>query len=387
MCRSLVVGNASRRRERPARVGPFAVAVACALLLLGLLASATPATAQTPAAVRLDSLFFADNTEFRGPFRTGETVLGSLQRVVFEIRPGERATVQIGVYALERAGAPSTFEHVLPIVALRLGTPRQQFILGTLETGGRRDGFGPDRATPHDLLPPLAVETDWFARHYQAGLQWLTRTRRFTQDAWFNYQWGNTTTRREKFDAGIVGRAHIAGPLDVGYQVHVVHHGGQQHHNGPVSDSFAIGPGLVLEGRVGRVPKVSLELYGLASHDGPDRGTPERSIEGKAAFLRAAFQGRQWRAHVIMWRADEAHHEDGDPNYLSRFLDGVPFRPVRDYSETGFAWLFRPAPGVDLEASARLHRIESTFSYSYRVLATVHLTLWERQAGQPELPH
>jgi hypothetical protein len=46
---------------------------------------------------------------------------------------------------------------------------------------------------------------------------------------------------------------------------------------------------------------------------------------------------------------------------------------TRDYAEAGLTRAFRPAKGVALAASARLHRTEKHYEYSYRVLGTVAL--------------
>ena len=348
-----------------------------ALLAAVLLAVAPPCTAQTLLSLHVDSVFYGDNTEFAGPFRSGETILGAFERIYFEITPNDRATVQLGLYANERAGSHSPVDRALPIVALRLGTTRQRFVFGTLDYRDSRNGVGPDRTTPHGLLPPLALETLWFTRAYEAGVQWLARTGRHTHDVWFDYQIGNTSEHREKFDTGVVGRARIVGPVAVGYQFHMVHHGGQQFDGGPVSDSIGFGPGLVVEGPVGGLTSASLEIFGLAAYDRPDRTVPSRTVQGKAVFLRAAAEQRGWRGHLIVWRGDDFNHEDGDPNYLSRFPDGTRYRRTRDYSEAGLAKLFQPAAGVDLEASFRVHRIEPNWAYSYRLLATVHLKLWQ----------
>jgi hypothetical protein len=281
----------------------------------------------------------------------------------------------VGIYALERAGSRSAVDKALPIVALRIGNKRQKFILGTLEST-RRQGFGPDRTTPHDLLPPLATETLWFERAYEAGLQWLVDTPGYRHDLWFDYQHTNGPGNREKFDAGVVGRARVVGPAAFAYQFHVVHHGGQQFDDGPVADSVGFGPGLILEGRLGGFESASLELYGLAAYDRPDRAAPSQTVKGKALFLRLAAEHRPWRAHAIAWRGDNFNHEDGDPNYLSTLESGARFRRIRDYSEVGLARFFRPAEGVDLEASFRVHRVEQYYGYSYRVLATVHFDVW-----------
>ena len=347
-----------------------------------MFAVAEPCAAQTPISLHVDSVFYADNTEFANLFRPGETILGSSQRIFVEIEPSDRAKLQLGLYAIERAGSHSPVDRGLPIVSLRLGSPRQLFILGTLRPPGEhREGFGPDRTTLHGLLPPLGLETRWFTHAYEAGAQWLTRTERVAHDVWFDYQKLNTPEHREQFDAGAVGRVTIAGPFALGYQVHVVHHGGEQFASGPVADSFGYGPGLIVERRVAGLDSASLEAFGLLAYDRPDRAAPLRTVEGKGMFVRAAAEKRRWRGHLIVWRGDDFNHEDGDPNYLSKDRRGARYGGTRDYSELGLAKLFRPAPAVDLEGSVRLHRVEANFGYSYRLLAVVHLTLWRATAA------
>ena len=113
----------------------------------------------------------------------------------------------------------------LPIVSLRLHSPTQHLTLGTLSTD--RADFGRDRTTPHGLLPPLATETLWFTRAYEAGVQWQVRTPKVAHEVWYNYQKLNTPEHREKFDVGITGRLPISGPATAAYQIHLVHHGGE----------------------------------------------------------------------------------------------------------------------------------------------------------------
>ena len=48
-------------------------------------------------------------------------------------------------------------------------------------------------------------------------------------------------------------------------------------------------------------------------------------------------------------------------------------RRVRDYAELGLTRHFSPAPGLHMFAAARLHRVESHYEYSYRVVARVRV--------------
>lgn len=346
-------------------------------VLILLVVLPRPCSAQMPVALRLDGTLYADNTEFFNPFRSGETILGSFQRMFIELEASDRARIQLGLYATERAGSHSPIDRGLPIVTLLLGTARQQFILGTLPpSSDRRSGLGPDRATPHGLLPPLGVETLWFTRAYEAGAEWTTRTDRVVHDLWFDYQKLNTPEHREQFEAGAVGRATIGGPFALGYQLHIVHHGGQRYASGPVADSVGVGPGFIVEGPIAGLDSASVEAFGLVACDRPERDAPERTVIGHGLFVRAAAEKHGWRGHLIVWRGDDFNHEDGDPNYLSRLEDGTPYRGTRDYGEIGVARLLRPAAAVDVEASARLHLVERHFNYSYRLVAIFHFALW-----------
>ncbi len=347
-----------------------ATVVVCALT--------TSLRAQTPVAVSLDSVFFGDNAEFFSPFRTGETILGAWQRLNVDIKVGDKASLKLGLYALERNGSERRTELARPVAALTMGTTRHRFIIGTLETGDRPAGAGPDRTTPHALLPPLAVETLWFSRAYEAGVQWKTNTEKFTQDVWFDYQQVITAEHRELFDGGIVGRYQRSAtePIALVYQFHVVHHGGQQFDVGPVSDSFGYGPGILVRHQMPRIGAASLELYTLFSHDRPDRQQPALTIRGKALLVRAAAERDNWRGHVLAWKGKDFKHEAGDPNYLSQLPDGTNFHDGRNYVELGLTRLFKVAPTIDFEASGRAHVVQGKWGYSYRLLGTLHLDIW-----------
>jgi len=52
---------------------------------------------------------------------------------------------------------------------------------------------------------------------------------------------------------------------------------------------------------------------------------------------------------------------------------------VRDYAEAGVTRMFALAPGSWIEASARWHRVENDYEYSFRVLAVGRITAWLRR--------
>jgi hypothetical protein len=332
--------------------------------------AATRASAGPPLEVRAEGLFYGDNTEFFNRYRTGETILGIWGRLYVAAPFGDLVEVRAGVFGNERFGSENSFDLVRPVLALRVGTPRTRFVFGTLETV-RDVGEGPDRLSLHGLLPPLQVETLAFTRPQETGVQWLLATERITNDLWFDYQKLNTPEHREVLDAGTAGRVRVAGPFSAGLQVHVVHHGGQLYDVGPVSDSWGFALGGIYTPKVAFLDEAEAELWGLASQDKPDRERPELTSDGRAAFLRLAAKKAGFRAHLIVWRARDFAKEEGDPNYLSRGEDGVFHPGTRNYAELGLSKAFRPAAGVVLDASARLHMVESKIEYSYRLVARI----------------
>ncbi len=339
---------------------------------------AATAQAQSPITVSVDSVFYGDNVEYFGPFRTGETILGSWQRIQADFKISDLATVRLGLYALEKNGGDRA-ELARPVASLIMGTDRHRFIIGTIESGNRPQGMGPDRTTPHGVLPLLAAEQQWFTRAYEAGLQWIENTNHFSQDVWFDYQKVITPEHRELFDGGIVGRVQASptSPVALVYQFQVVHHGGQQFDVGPVSDSFGYGPGLLLRHEFPGVGKGSLETYAMFSYDRPDRENPALTVKGNGVFARLAFEKDDWRAHALIWKGHSFKHEGGDANYLSVNPDGTAFTGTVDYGEAGLAKVFRPAKTVEFEASGRAHYTENRWGYSYRLMGIVHFEVWK----------
>jgi hypothetical protein len=334
---------------------------------------ASPVGAQEAIALRGNFLFYGDNTEFSNPFRRGETLLGVFGRLFVDIRLNERASLQGGIFGNQRFGDSSAFHQVRPVLTLTVGGQRSRFIFGTLDTVRRADGIGPDRTGPHGLLPAIQRETLAFTRPYEAGVQWILETPRMRQDAWLHWGRLNTPRHRERFDAGIVSRIRLVAPLSLGLHAHIVHHGGQLFAPGPVSDSYSVGPGVIVSGRVGGLDRLSIEAYGLVSRHVPDREQRALARNGIAMFMRFTAERAGWRGHVIIWRACDFIKEEGDPNYQALRLDGTRFRAVRDYGEAGLARLWRVAPDVAMEASARAHRTENFYEYSYRILGMVRL--------------
>jgi hypothetical protein len=345
------------------------------LWLIGVICGicgATPARAQSYTAAA-DFLFYGDNTEFANPFREGETLLGTLGRIFIEASPVEGVRLRAGFFGGGRFGSGRAFEHYEPLVALEVERGWSRVIFGSMDTAQTRlDVAGPDLETLHGLLPPLQRETLTFSRGQELGLQWLARAARFEHDAWVDWQRVNTPRARERFDVGYRAGVGLSARTRLHGQWHIVHEGGQQFANGAVKDSQAAAVGLERTVPLGDA-KLVVDGHAVASRHVPDRERPALTRDGLGVFARAAVTKRAWRAHAIAWRGCDVIKDEGDPNYLSLRADGARFRGVRDYAEVGLTREFAPAPGVRLFASARLHRVEAHYEYSYRVAARVRL--------------
>jgi hypothetical protein len=341
-----------------------AVVVPC----IGWALAVRTAVAQERITIAADVLLYGDNTEFRNPFREGETFFGAAPRLLAIFDLGDRAALQLGIFANQRFGSEKASELTRPIITLTLRSGHSAFLFGTLETPRVADPLGPERTGPHGLLPPMQVETLAFERPYEAGFQWLGRSARVRHDAWLSWQQLNTPEHRERFNAGMNTSIRAARALTIPLQFHVVHHGGQQFSVGPVADSLAGGGGASVRWSGGQFAG-DLELFGLLSRFTPDRERPELSRTGQALLTRATLERSAWRGHVLFWRGWDFIKEEGDPNYQSIRSDGTYYRNVRDYAELGLTRLFQPAATVRLEVSARLHRVEKDYGYSYRVVA------------------
>ena len=343
------------------------------LFLAAFAGGPVDAGAEPPLTFNARFTFYGDNTEFNNRFRDGDTLLGVWGRLFLDTNLNERVTFRMGVFGNQRFGSMDAFEIVRPIFALVLRNRTSRFVVGSLETLEFDAGTGPDRATPHGLLPPLQLETLSFTRPYETGFQWTVRSTRLQQETWINWQRLNTPAQRELLDAGVAGRVALRTHVALGYQWHIVHHGGQQFHSGPVSDSFIGGPGIIIEPRLQSLDRARIEVYGLLSRDVRDRANASSAMNGEAVFARVSGERNGWRGHVIVWRACDVQKEEGDPNYAVAQRDGTRFPATRDYSEVGLTKLFKPADEVIVEASARAYRVEGEYDYSYRILAKVNL--------------
>jgi hypothetical protein len=360
-------------------------------LMLGMLAAfpAAPAAQDSPPAhagnstarsgearvtLRGDFLFYGDNTEFRNPFREGETIFGSAVRLYGVARVNDQVDVSFGFVGATDFGGSDAFRVARPLMRLTVRGARSSFSFGTFVTPWRaRMSGAPDRSGPHGLLPALQVETLTFTRPAEAGLQWTFAGRRLQHDMWIDWQRLNTAEHRERFDAGAAGTIALARGLSLPFQLHVVHEGGQLFASGAVRDSAAAAVGIRLAGRAGIFETAALEACGLASHDVPDRERPDATRNGAAFLGRASLERAGWIGHVLFWRGDDFVKDEGDPNYQSIRRDGTRYRGIRDYAEAGVTRAFRLDEHVSIAVSGRLHRVENHYEYSYRIVGAAAL--------------
>jgi hypothetical protein len=342
----------------------LAAFVACAAPLGG------SAFAQEHVTLRADVLLYGDNTEFRNPFREGETIFGAAARLGADVEVSPRVTLAIGAFGNERFGSEKAFEQVRPVISLRVHGRRSEFVFGTLPARRIDAPAGSDRMGPHGLLPPLQRETLTFDRPYEAGLQWDFGGGTLRHSIWLVWQRLNTREHRERFDGGVHVELRPHTALSFPAQIHVVHEGGQLFSTGVVSDSAAAAAGVALA-KIIQGTRASIDVYGLLSRFVPDRSRPGLSRDGVAFFGRAAAERKGWRAHVIFWRGRNFIKDEGDPNYLSIARDGTRYRGTRDYAEAGLSRRFSLASAASLDVSGRLHRIENHYEYSYRVVSSV----------------
>ena len=335
-----------------------------ALLWIGVPWGGRAVRAQESITLRSDILLYGDNTEFRNPFREGETIFGAAARVFADLPLGPASAISIGAFGNQRFGGDRAFEQVRPVIALTIRGRRSSFVFGTLPAPDPAGPIGPDRGGPHRLLPALQRETLAFERAYEPGLLWRFAGDRLSHTMWLEWQRLNTAAHRERFDGGVEGRIALSRALEIPFQLHVVHEGGQQFAVGPVADSAAAALGFAVARGAAR-----LELYAVAGKSVPDRERPADDRNGRAVLARAAIERHGWRAHALVWRGRDFIKDEGDANYGSLRRDGHRYGGTRDYAEAGVARRYTIAPGAVIEVSGRLHRTERFYEYSYRVIA------------------
>src|SRR5262245_36513580 len=110
-----------------------------AILTFAILTTARPLAAQSVSWKSLATLY-GDNTEFFGPYRLGETILGRQFQSYLVAQPAARTGIAAGVFGDVRWGSTKFLDRVKPILSFRFQTRTSLGAFGTLETN-RRHGF------------------------------------------------------------------------------------------------------------------------------------------------------------------------------------------------------------------------------------------------------
>ena len=93
--------------------------------------------------------FYGDNTEFRNPFREGETIFGAALRLSAISEVSDRIAITIGAFGNQRFGSDDAFELVRPILTLTVNGRRSRFVFGTFPVRPPESLSGPDLDGPH----------------------------------------------------------------------------------------------------------------------------------------------------------------------------------------------------------------------------------------------
>lgn len=322
----------------------------------------------------VDAFGYVDDGEFSSPWRDGETILVGAARgfVEWDLAPAKLA---LGATVVHRNGSAEPAERLRPVIRLRFGNAEHAFTIGTIDTVAfdLHARPGPDRLTPHGLVPVLQREDLAVRRPHEDGVQWRIQRTGLRHDLWLHWQRVNTASDRERFDVGENLDVALLGPLRLIAQGHAVHEGGQQHGDGVVGDSFAggLGPAIALGGSDSWW--LAAETLRLWSLDRPDRSRAELTRSGIGWWNRVEGGFGALRLHLIRWSADDVNHDEGDPLYLAARADGSSRGGGRSLTELGAAWRWKPRPDVVLDPSLRWHQADGEGGFSVRVMARIGL--------------
>jgi hypothetical protein len=363
---SLNLGDCAGRE--PGKDGPrIWRSIACAMLWYVV---AVPHEALSQSLIwRNGATFYGDNTEFFNPYRIGQTILGAQMQTYLSAEPGPRTEVVLGVFSDHRSGRSDFFDEVKPLLGFRYRTATSLGALGSLVTEKR-----------HGYLEPLQVTTLELTRPVEYGGQWREEHGWVGGEIFIDWQHLNTKTSREIFDYGLLLHLRPLSFLNLEFQSHGLHHGGQLYGAGePVTNNqvFAFG------GRATRlfplVGVTSLGFFHLTSHG---RVRPMEGInppdQGSGTYVRGSVVPLGFvELFTIQWWGRDFLSEEGDNSYNSRGTDPSYYRSRRRYQEYGLARQITIESGVTLDTELRFHRYDhlrsialghSGWEYSYHLV-------------------
>ena len=101
--------------------------------------------------------FYADNTEFFNPYRTGETLLGGQILSFLSAALGPRTEVVAGFFGNHQSGDGDFFDPFKPILGFRYRTEHSLGVIGTLVTEDRHGYIEPLEGTLFDITRPVCI--------------------------------------------------------------------------------------------------------------------------------------------------------------------------------------------------------------------------------------
>jgi hypothetical protein len=159
-------------------------------------------------------------------------------------------------------------------------------------------------------------------------------------------------------------------------QLHGLHHGGQLHDVGDVTNNTVWAAGARLHGRLLGAVGGELAAFYLSSAATLDPNVEGRQIDGHGTYLRGELDfGKAGKAFAIAWKGSDFISHEGDHNYGSVGWRPGSYRSDRDYQELGYVFERRIEACIDLDLEARLHRTDGEVEYSYRLMVKVPIAI------------
>lgn len=312
--------------------------------------------------------FYADNTEFFNPYRTGETLLGGQILSYLSAALGPRTEVVAGFHGNHQSGDSRFLEPFKPILGFRYRTDHSLGVLGTLVTEDRHGYIEPLEGTLLDITRPVEYGVQWRERHTAGG-----------GEVFLNWQRLNTSRGREVFDYGLLLHADPTPWFRLELQGHGLHHGGQLYTAGePVVNNQVLALGGQFHALLPVVGRSSLTAFQLLSHGDVDSLPAGRPDHGHGTYLRAAVSPGGWlELFAIQWWGRDFVSNEGDGNYNSQGSNPAFYHPYRKYQEIGLTRRTPIESGLTLDTEFRFHRIDdrrsiaigtSPWEYSYRMI-------------------
>ncbi len=312
--------------------------------IVAILILACACTATAAPDVEISALAYAHNLEYTNAgalYRPGETFFGHRATVAAVHRPTPELELALGLLVDAAYGddPADAWERVTPWFRLDWDADGPFGLrLGNLD---KRD---------QTLLPALYDPVLVYQRGGERGLALRWRDDGLRHDTWMHWQQRNTADHREKFDVSSTTTAAV-GPLTANLQVHVVHWGGQLHHQGSVADSWAAAGGLAWR-HDGDQP-LEIAARGYRSHYVLDRELDlERSGHGFEALVATDAAG--WRLEAARWFGD---------GWLA--ADGRPFHQADDLTSWSVRREWRPGDVARAELGFTGHHVDDDFEQEF----------------------